>query len=46
MDAVPPEELDGRTTWITEVTGSAYRTGEHRFVLDPCDPLGTGFTLR
>ena len=31
---------------ITEVTGSAYRTGEHRFVLDPGDPLGTGFLLR
>jgi proline racemase len=23
-----------------------YRTGEHRFVLDPRDPLGTGFVLR
>jgi proline racemase len=44
--AAPPETLDGRPTWITEVTGSAYRTGEHRFVLDPRDPLGTGFTLR
>ncbi len=31
---------------ITEVTGQAFRTGEHRFVLDPDDPLGTGFTLR
>ncbi|MFI9274211.1 proline racemase family protein [Kitasatospora sp. NPDC052896] len=28
---------------LTEVTGQAYRTGEHRFVLDPDDPLGTGF---
>ena len=26
--------------------GMAYRTGEHRFVLDPRDPLGTGFVLR
>ena len=26
--------------------GTAYRTGEHRFVLDPRDPLGTGFVLR
>jgi proline racemase len=26
--------------------GAAYRTGEHRFVLDPRDPLGTGFVLR
>jgi proline racemase len=31
---------------LTEVEGTAYRTGEHRFVLDPRDPLGTGFVLR
>jgi proline racemase len=31
---------------ITEVEGAAYRTGEHRFVLDPRDPVGTGFALR
>ena len=31
---------------LTEVEGSAFRTGEHRFVLDPRDPLGTGFVLR
>ena len=31
---------------ITEIEGSAYRTGEHRFVLDPRDELGTGFVLR
>jgi proline racemase len=31
---------------LTEVAGSAYRTGEHRFFLDPRDPLGTGFVLR
>jgi proline racemase len=31
---------------VTEVEGSAYRTGEHRFVLDPRDPVGTGFVLR
>ena len=31
---------------ITEVEGSAFRTGEHRFVLDPRDELGTGFVLR
>jgi proline racemase len=30
---------------VTEVEGSAYRTGEHSFVLDPGDPLGTGFVL-
>jgi proline racemase len=31
---------------LTEVTGTAFRTGEHTFVLDPRDPLGTGFVLR
>jgi proline racemase len=31
---------------LTEVEGNAFRTGEHRFVLDPRDPLGTGFVLR
>ena len=31
---------------LTEVEGTAFRTGEHRFVLDPADPLGTGFVLR
>jgi proline racemase len=31
---------------LTEVEGTAFRTGEHRFRLDPRDPLGTGFVLR
>ncbi len=31
---------------LTEVEGTAYRTGEHRFILDPADPLETGFILR
>jgi proline racemase len=31
---------------VTEVEGTAFRTGEHRFVLDPRDGLGTGFVLR
>jgi proline racemase len=31
---------------VTEVQGMAYRTGEHRFTLDPRDPIGTGFVLR
>jgi proline racemase len=31
---------------LTEVSGMAYRTGEHVFTLDPRDPLGTGFVLR
>jgi proline racemase len=31
---------------LTEVEGMAYRTGEHRFVVEDRDPLGTGFVLR
>jgi proline racemase len=31
---------------LTEVEGTAFRTSEHRFFLDPGDPLGTGFVLR
>ena len=31
---------------LTEVVGTAFRTGEHRFLLDPRDPLDTGFVLR
>ncbi|WP_037606453.1 proline racemase family protein [Streptacidiphilus rugosus] len=31
---------------VTEVTGTAHRTGVHRFELDPADALGTGFVLR
>jgi proline racemase len=39
-------DLAGRPAVVTEVTGSAYRTGEGSFVLDPDDPLGEGFLLR
>jgi proline racemase len=39
-------DLAGRTAVVTEVSGTAYRTGEARFVLDPDDPLGEGFLLR
>jgi proline racemase len=31
---------------LTEVESTAFKTGEHRFVLDPRDSLGTGFVLR
>ena len=42
------DEVDvaGRPAVITEVSGTAYRTGESSFVLDPDDPLGEGFLLR
>ena len=36
----------GRPAVITEVEGSAFRTGRATFELDPDDPLGEGFLLR
>jgi proline racemase len=39
-------EVAGIPAVITEVEGSAHRTGRHEFELDPNDPLGTGFLLR
>ena len=39
-------EVAGRRAVITEVEGSAFRTGSHEFYLDPDDPMGTGFLLR
>lgn len=39
-------DVAGLPAVVTEVEGSAYRTGEHVFVLDPDDPLGDGFLLR
>ena len=43
---VADAEVAGRPAVITEVEGSAYRTGAHEFALDPRDPLGEGFLLR
>ena len=31
---------------VTEVAGEAYKTGDHRFTVDPRDPLYAGFLLR
>ena len=39
-------EIAGLPAVVTEVEGSAYRTGEHVFTLDPSDPLQDGFLLR
>ena len=43
---VAAAEVAGRPAVVTEVEGSAYRTGRASFELDPDDPLGTGFLLR
>jgi len=39
-------EVAGHPAVVTEVEGSAHLTGRHEFVIDPEDPLGTGFLLR
>ncbi|HYJ75569.1 MAG TPA: proline racemase family protein [Kineosporiaceae bacterium] len=39
-------EAHGRPAVLPQVTGMAYRTGEHTFVVDPHDPLVPGFLLR
>jgi proline racemase len=39
-------DVAGRPAVVTEVTGTAYRTGESAFALDPDDPLREGFLLR
>jgi proline racemase len=39
-------EVAGRPAVVTEISGSAHLTGRHEFVLEPDDPLGTGFVLR
>jgi proline racemase len=39
-------DVAGLPAVVTEVEGSAYRTGEHVFTLDAEDPLGEGFLLR
>lgn len=37
---------EGKPSVIPQVRGSAYITGEHRFLLDSKDPLKNGFLLR
>ena len=39
-------KVGGVAAVVTEVEGSAHRTGEHSFILEPEDELGTGFLLR
>jgi proline racemase len=43
---VDDAEVAGRPAVVTEISGSAHLTGFHQFVLEPNDPLGTGFLLR
>ena len=43
---VQEAEVAGLPAFVTEVGGSAHLTGFHHFVLEPDDPVGTGFLLR
>ena len=43
---VADTDVAGAPAVVTEVEGSAYRTGAAQFTLDPDDPLGDGFLLR
>jgi proline racemase len=43
---VGDDAVGGRPAVITEIEGSAHLTGFHQFVLQPDDPLETGFLLR
>jgi proline racemase len=44
--ALEHRPAEGRDAVIPEVTGMAYKTGEHLFEIDPDDPLVPGFVLR
>lgn len=39
-------DIEGRPAVVPQVEGMAYKTGEHRFEVDPRDPLVPGFVLR
>jgi proline racemase len=39
-------DVCGRAAVVPQVSGMAYRTGEHTFYIDPLDPLVPGFVLR
>jgi len=43
---VAGSQVAGIPAVVTEIEGSAHLTGRHEFVLEPDDPLGTGFLLR
>jgi proline racemase len=43
---VEETEAHGLPAVVTEVMGTAHRTGYHQFVLEPGDDLGTGFLFR
>jgi proline racemase len=43
---VADDDVGGLPAVVTEVEGTAYRTGRAEFTLDPDDELGEGFLLR
>jgi proline racemase/trans-L-3-hydroxyproline dehydratase len=45
-EVIGDAEVAGVHAVVTRIRGSAYKTGEAVFTLDPDDPLGLGFQLR
>jgi proline racemase len=45
-EVIGDAEVAGLHAVVTRIRGSAYKTGEAVFTLDPGDPLGLGFQLR
>ncbi len=45
-EVIGDAEVAGVHAVVTKVRGSAYKTGEAAFTLDPHDPIGLGFQLR
>lgn len=45
-EVIGDDEVAGVHAVVTRVRGSAHRTGEATFTLDPDDPIGLGFQLR
>jgi len=39
-------DVDGVPAVVPSITGTAHRTGEHQFVVDPRDTMAPGFVLR
>ena len=40
------QTVDGHDAVVPQVSGMAYKSGEHTFTVDPHDPLVPGFVLR
>jgi proline racemase len=46
VEAVEETAVGDRPAIVPRVRGTAFVTGRHEFLIDPEDPLRTGFLLR